>query len=312
MAWVTKIVADEQVEYRLKKQAGCSVVATDGTDTVVLDDAADPALSYRLRSEGGAELVWMGSGLATLGLTEGAVLDEDGKAAARLIMSGCDPRTGARLIKGHTSMRAHEKAQLTTARAVEAIVKAAADKGVEPAELFDGKPKQLRVFEAQQRKVSKGGERERLQVVTLHKLVRAAGLALDDIYGAEELATAWEHKDLRVDSRQRGWDVVLDLPKSDSVLQGLLPLLSEREYRDLIHQAKEDTFRQVERWAGYAVGSQDAEPVRIATGGLMAWSVEHQSSRPVKAGEPGDPHLHVHVSLANMALCEDGQWRSIA
>ncbi|WP_331719562.1 AAA family ATPase (plasmid) [Streptomyces sp. NBC_01102] len=312
MAWVTKIVADEQVEYRLKKQAGCSVVAADGKETVVLDDAVDPAVAYRLRSEGGAELVWMGSGLAALGLTEGAVLDEDGKAAARLIMSGCDPRTGARLIKGHTSMRAHEKAELTTARVVEAIVRAAEEQGVEPAELFDGKPKQRRVFEAQQRKVAKGGERERMQVTTLHKLVRAAGLALDDIYGAEELAVAWENKDLRVDSRQRGWDVVLDLPKSDSVLQGLLPQLSEREYRDLIHQAKDDTFRLLEKWAGYAVGSENGEPVRIATGGLMAWSVEHQSSRPVKAGEPGDPHLHVHVTLANMALCEDGEWRSIA
>ncbi|MFD9496872.1 MobF family relaxase [Streptomyces sp. NPDC060005] len=311
MAWVTKIVADEQVEYRLKEQAGCSVVIADGAETVVLDDAADPAVDYRLRPEGGADLVWMGSGLATLGLTEGAVLDEDGKAAARLIMNGCDPRTGARLITGHTSMRAHELAELTTARVVEAIVAAAAEQGIEPAELFEGKPKQLRVFEAQQRKVGRGGERERLQVVTLHKLARAAGLSLADIYDAEELATAWENKDRRVDSRQRGWDVVLDLPKSDSVLQGLLPLLDEREYRDLIHEAKRDTFRQLERWVGYAVGSADGEPVRMAAGGLMAWSVEHQSARPVRAGEPGDPHLHVHVTVANMALCEDGQWRSI-
>ncbi|MFE7268533.1 MobF family relaxase [Streptomyces sp. NPDC057592] len=312
MAWVTKIVADEQVEYRLKQQAGCAVVMEDGASTVVLDGGEDRVVDYRLRPEGGAELVWMGSGLATLGIVEGAVLDEDGKAAARLIMNGCDPRTGARLIKGHTSMRAHEKAQLTTARLVEAVVKAAEERGVEPGEFFDDKPKQRRVFEAQQRKVARGGERERMQVVTLHKLARAAGLALGDIYGAEELAVAWEHKDLRVDSRQRGWDVVLDLPKSDSVVQGLLSSLSEREYRDLVHQAKDDTFRLMERWAGYAVGSQDGEPVRIATGGLLAWSVEHQSSRPVRAGEPGDPHLHIHITVANMALCEDGEWRSIA
>ncbi|MGP9023199.1 MobF family relaxase (plasmid) [Streptomyces sp. BR1] len=311
MAWVTKIVADEQVEYRLKQQAGCAVVMDDGANTVVLDDGEDRAVDYRLRPEGGAELVWMGSGLATLGLVEGAVLDEEGKAAARLIMNGCDPRTGARLIKGTTSIRTDEKAQLTLARAVEAIVKAAEDKGVTVAELFDGKPKQLRVFEAQQRKVNDKGERARLQVGTLHKLTRAAGLSLDDIYGAEELATAWKHKDLRTDTRQRGWDVVLDLPKSDSVLQGLMDSLSEREYRDIVHQAKADTFRQMEKWVGYAIGSEDGEPVRVATGGLLAWSVEHQSARPIRAGEPGDPHLHLHVTVANMALCEDGKWRSI-
>ncbi|MGW7268286.1 MobF family relaxase [Streptomyces sp. NPDC054842] len=311
MAWVTKIVADEQVEYRLKQQAGCAVVMEDGASTVVLDDGEDRVVDYRLRSEGGAELVWMGSGLAELGLVEGAVLDEDGKAAARLIMSGCDPRTGARLIKGTTSIRTHEKAQLTVARAVEAIVKAAEEKGVTVAELFDGKPKQLKVFGAQQRKVDHDGERARLQVGTLHKLVRAAGLSLDGIYDAEELVTAWEHKDLRTDSRQRGWDLVLDLPKSDSVLQGLMDSLSEREYRDIVHQAKADTFRQMEKWVGYAIGSQDGEPVRVATGGLLAWSVEHQSARPVRAGEPGDPHLHLHITIANMALCADGKWRSI-
>ncbi|MGD6765957.1 MobF family relaxase [Streptomyces sp. BH097] len=311
MAWVTKIVADEQVEYRLKQQAGCAVVMEDGANTVVLDDGEDRIVDYRLRPEGGAQLVWMGSGLATLGLVEGAVLDEDGKAAARLIMNGCDPRTGARLIKGTTSIRTHEKAQLTLARTVEAIVKAAEEKDIPVAELFDGKPKQLRVFEAQQRKVAKDGERARLQVGTLHKLARAAGLSLDDIYDAEELASAWKHKDLRTDSRQRGWDVVLDLPKSDSVLQGLMDSLSEQEYRDLVHQAKADTFRQLEKWVGYAISSRDGEPVRVTTGGLLAWSVEHQSARPIRAGEPGDPHLHIHVTLANMALCEDGQWRSV-
>uniref|UniRef100_UPI0004784C45 MobF family relaxase n=1 Tax=unclassified Streptomyces TaxID=2593676 RepID=UPI0004784C45 len=311
MAWVTKIVADEQVEYRLKQQAGCAVVMEDGANTVVLDDGEDRVVDYRLRPEGGADLVWMGSGLADLGLVEGAVLDEEGKAAARLIMNGCDPRTGARLIKGTTSMRTHEKAQLTLARAVEAIAAAAEERGVTAAELFDGKPKQLRVFEAQQRKVTDQGERARLQVGTLHKLVRAAGLSLDDIYDADELATAWQYKDVRTDSRQRGWDVVLDLPKSDSVLQGLMDSLDEREFRDLVHQAKADTVRQMETWVGYAISSKDGEPVRVATGGLLAWSVEHQSARPVRAGEPGDPHLHLHVTVANMARCEDGKWRSI-
>ncbi|MFH9576296.1 hypothetical protein [Streptomyces sp. NPDC017230] len=106
MAWLTEIVADEQVEYRLKEQAGCAVVeAGEGEtvvrddETVVLDATESPAVDYRLRPEGGAALVWMGSGLEALGLVEGAALDEEGKAAARRVMAGCHP--GNRGPAGH-------------------------------------------------------------------------------------------------------------------------------------------------------------------------------------------------------------------
>ena len=177
--------------------------------------------------------------------------------------------------------RAQRRPEPSCARLVEAVGKTAEEKGVTVADVFAGKPKQLRVFEAQQRNVNRFGEAHRPQVVTLHKLARAAGLALVDVYGEEELAAAWEHKDLRVDDRVRGWDLVLDLPKSDSVLQGLMDALDERQLRDLVHEAKTDTFRQVERWAGYAVGSEDREPVRPATGGLSTprprgWSARDQ------------------------------------
>lgn len=103
------------------------------------------------------------------------------------------------------------------------------------------------MFEAQWRNVNRFGESHKMQVGTLHRLARAAGVALADVYGESELATAWEHKDLRVDDRVRGWDLVLDLPKSDSVLQGLMDSLSEQEMRDLVHEAKRDTLRQLER-----------------------------------------------------------------
>ncbi|MFE7365927.1 MobF family relaxase [[Kitasatospora] papulosa] len=308
MAWVTAIRDDQQVEYRLREQAGCSVMAAYD----VAHEVVDPALEYRLRQETNSPLVWMGSGLAAVGLTEGAVLDEEGKESARRLMAGCNPETGARLIRTQTSVRAHEKAKLTTARLVEAINATAEMKGVAPAELLEGKPKQQKVLAQQQRMVHRFGDRHRMQVGTLHKLARAAGLSLDDVYGETELAEAREHADQRVDDRVRGWDLMLDLPKSDSVLPGLMSDEDEREYRDLVHQAKADTIREVERWVGYAVGSEDGQPVRLAADGLLAWSVEHQSARPMGDGTPGDPHLHVHVTIANMGLCEDGEWRSIA
>ncbi|MGW0786379.1 MobF family relaxase [Streptomyces sp. NPDC002913] len=307
MAWVTAIRDDEQVEYRLKEQAGCSVVASDD----VVPETADPALEYRLREEGDAALVWMGSGLAAVGPVEGAVLDDEGKEAARRLMAGCHPETGVRLIRTQTSVRAHAKAKLVTARLVEAIEAAAEERGVAPADLLAGKPKQQKVLAQQQRMVHRQGDRHRMQVTTLHKLARASGLSLHDVYGETELAEAREHADQRVDDRVRGWDLMLDLPKGDSVLSGLMPDVDERQFRDLVHQATADTIREVERWVGYAVGSEDGRPVRLAAGGLLAWSVEHQSARPMGDGTPGDPHLHLHVTIANMGLCEDGEWRSI-
>lgn len=110
----------------------------------------------------------------------------------------------------------------------------------------------------------------------------------------------------------RGWDLVLDLPKSVSLLAGLMSETDEREYRALVHQAKTETLAALENWIGYAVGSEDGQPVRLATGGLLGWSVEHRAARPMGDGQPGDPHLHLHVVIANMARCEDGKWRSIA
>ncbi|MFJ9412478.1 MobF family relaxase [Streptomyces sp. NPDC101393] len=309
MAWVTEINADEQVDYRLSRQAGCGVVAGDGRQVEV---GQDDQVDYRLESDADGVLVWVGSGLDAVGLKAGTVMTPEGEAAARRLMKGCHPQTGARLITTKTSVRADEKATLTVAPLVRAIEAKAAEEGVEPGDLLEGKPKQQAKLKQQQRMVNRKGEAQRLHVDTVHKLARAAGIDLTAVYGEEAVAFAQEHKDLRVDSRVRGWDLVLDLTKSDSTLDALMPDLDERAFRELVHEAKDDTLRVAEQLIGYAVGSEDGEPVRIATGGLLGWSVEHRAARPMGDGQPGDPHLHLHVVIANMALCEDGKWRSIA
>ncbi|MFF3843411.1 MobF family relaxase [Streptomyces sp. NPDC001930] len=309
MAWVTEIAADEQVDYRLSRQAGCGVV--DGAGHQLEADGANP-VGYRLESDTDGVLVWVGSGLTAVGLEPGAALDAEGEAAARLLMKGCHPETGARLVTSRTSVRADEKATLTVAPLLRALAAKAEEEGVDPAALLDGKPKQQKKLAQQQRMVNRKGEAQRLHVDAVHKLARAAGVDLANVYGQEELARAWEHKDARVDSRVRGWDIVLDLPKSDSVLAGLLSDADERTYREFVHRAKNDTMRALEGWIGYAVGSEEGEPVRLATGGLLGWSVEHRSARPMGDGQPGDPHLHLHVVVANLGLCEDGKWRAIA
>ncbi|MFD7867593.1 MobF family relaxase [Streptomyces sp. NPDC059783] len=312
MAWLTKIKADAQVEYRLREQAGCGVVEADATETLVVDDTVDAALDYRLRPEGDGHLVWVGSGMSTFGYAAGDRLDDEAKDAARRIMNGCHPATGARLLASTASVRAHPDAQLTVARLTEAITALADEKGVEPADLYEGKAKQQRQLATQLRMVHRFGEAQRLKVTELHKLARAVGLDLNDIYGAETVDRARACADKRIDTRVRGWDLVLDLPKSDSTLAGLMGDLDEHTFRELVQRAKDDTVRQAEQWIGYSVAGEGGEKVRIATGGLLGWSVEHLAARPVTAGEPGDPHLHLHVTIANMALCEDGEWRAVA
>ncbi len=309
MAWVKEIRADEQVDYRLSRQAGCGVV--DGTGREI-EGGEDRQVAYRLESDVDGVLVWVGSGLDAVGLKAGTVMTPEGEAAARRLMKGCHPATGARLITTKTAVTADEKAALTVAPLLRAIDAKAAEAGVEASALLDGKPKQQRVLAQQRRMVNRKGEGQRLHVETVRKLARATGVDLDAVYGKDAVEFAVEHKDLRVDSRVRGWDLVLDLTKSDSTLDGLLPELDERAYREIVHQAKDETLRVAEQLVGYAVGSEDGEPVRIATGGLLGWSVEHRAARPMGDGQPGDPHLHLHVVIANMALCEDGKWRSIA
>ncbi|MEU3189511.1 MobF family relaxase [Streptomyces sp. NPDC006992] len=313
MAWLTRITADEQVEYRLREQAGCGVVEAAREETVVREGAErDAQVDYRLRAEGDGVLVWVGRGLREVGIEPGARLCEDDKDAARRIMAGCHPATGARLAGAATSARAHPDAQLTTARLVEAVEAAAAERGVEPEELLEGKPKQQKTLERMQRMVHRRGEAHRSLLEPLHKLARAAGVDLAEVYGTEELERARANADKRLDDRVRGWDLVLDLPKSDSVLAGLMDREREEVYRRLVAQAVDETVAQLEAWVGYAVGSEDGQPVRLATGGLVGWRVEHRAARPVVAGEPGDPHLHLHVTIANMGRCQDGKWRSIA
>ncbi|MFC9620034.1 MobF family relaxase [Streptomyces sp. NPDC056930] len=310
MAWVTRIVDMEQVEYRLTQHSGCYVQLDGESAAPASQQPGDAQVDYRMDAAEDSGLVWIGEGLAVLGLTSGAVLDEDGKEAARALANGVDPRTGERLVEAE--LRAHPRAQLVGARLVEVIEKAAEAAGVEAAALFANKPKQAAKYATLARMVHQKGERHRLQVDSLHRLARAAGLRLEDAYEAGALAEARAHEGERVNVRVRAYDLVADLTKSTSTLWALLGSGREKKFRALVHQAKQEAFGQLERWIGYGLASEDGKLHRIATGGLLGWSVEHQSARPVDDTTPGDPHLHLHLVIANLARCEDGVWRAIA
>lgn len=309
MAWVTGIVDDGQVEYRLTGHAGC-YVRHDGEDSAAQNrpDVGDQ-VDHRVHAAEDGTLVWIGEGLTEVGRTPGTVLDEAGRRAARALTKGVHPLTGEQLVR--PELRAHPRARLTGARLVEAVEAAAGAAGCAPADLFAGKPKQAQKWATLARMVHRKGERHRLQVDSLHRLARAAGLALEDVYDADELAGARAHEGERVSVRIRAYDLVADLPKSDSTLWALIAERHEKEFRALVHRAKREAFAELERWIGYGLAGENGELHRIATGGLLGWSVEHRSARPVD-DTPGDPHLHVHIVIVNMARCEDGRWRAVA
>ncbi|MFK4694153.1 MobF family relaxase [Streptomyces pristinaespiralis] len=309
MAWVSRIVDMDQVEYRLSENAGCYVPLDGESAGEAAEPLADAQVDYRMATTEESGLVWIGEGLAEVGLVAGAPLDAAGKEAARALANGVHPQTGERLVPA--VVRAHPKAQLVGARLVEAIEQAAAAAGREPEELFTRTPKQQRKYTQLARMVNAQGERHRLQVDSLHRIARAAGIDLEDVYGADELAEARAHERDRVNVRVRAYDVVADLTKSASTLWALLGPDREADFRALVHEAKREAFAELEQWIGYGMASEDGRMHRIATGGLLGWSVEHQSARPVD-DTPGDPHLHVHLVVANIARCEDGKWRAIA
>lgn len=110
------------------------------------------------------------------------------------------------------------------------------------------------------RMVHRKGERHQLQIDSLHRLARAAGIALEDVYDADELAEARAHEGERVSIRIRAYDLVADLPKSDSILWALLAERHEKEFRALVHRAKREAFTELERWIGYGLAGEDGAP----------------------------------------------------
>ncbi|MET9347708.1 relaxase domain-containing protein [Streptomyces termitum] len=108
----------------------------------------------------------------------------------------------------------------------------------------------------------------------LKKLAGAASVGIAAVFTVGELAHALVRKEDQVGTRVCGFDLVLDVPKSDSVMASLLPEGAEAEYRDLVHEAARDAVAQYDRWIAYLVGGQDGEMVRLSTGGLLAWATE--------------------------------------
>lgn len=144
-------------------------------------------------------------------------------------------------------------------------------------------------------------------------LAKAAGLTPEDVWDAEEIKAAL--REGRVEVGIRGADVTLDLPKSQSVFLAYAPDEIAVEVEDVFTSAGREAISALERWTAYAMRGRhgDGESARtIDMSGFAGWMMVHRAARLVDGAPYGDPHFHLHFTLANMVKGEDGQWSTVA
>ena len=104
--------------------------------------------------------------------------------------------------------------------------------------------------------------------------------------------------------RIAGFDLTFRAPKSVSLLAALADPDTRARVRDAHEAAVDAAFAYIEREAARSrTGPQGAQQIEVK--GLVAAGFRHRTSRA------GDPHLHTHMLVANMAEGVDGTWRTI-
>ncbi|MBD0689365.1 conjugal transfer protein TraA [Streptomyces sp. CBMA123] len=194
-------------------------------------------------------------------------------------------------------------------RAVEAR---ATETGQQPADLFTAASMKRRYAQT-----AREGERRLrdlpMDVREAVAMAKAAGLAPDSVWDAEEIKAAFLEG--RVQVGNRGADVTLDLAKSKSVLLAYAPEEIAAQVEAIYTSAGRESITALERWTAYGMRGRNgdgAEPETVRTSGFSGWMMVHRAARPVDGAPYGDPHFHLHFTLANMAKGTDGQWSTVA
>lgn len=105
--------------------------------------------------------------------------------------------------------------------------------------------------------------------------------------------------------RVPGFDLTFRAPKSVSVLYGLGDVETALAVRDAHDAAVAAAVEFLEREAAWSRRGTDGVE-RVATSGFVAVAFRHRTSRA------GDPLLHTHVLVANLAhTIDDGLWRTL-
>ncbi|GLZ28131.1 hypothetical protein Lesp02_03210 [Lentzea sp. NBRC 105346] len=343
MAYVTPIGFNaEQIEYRLDGGHGCNSNGNNDrrfshrtnrakrtTASGAASTAEDPQVAYRTQGAEDGNLVWFGAGLADVDIQAGTTLTPSQFPLARNLMACRHPHTGAQLVK--PKLGVYEDAKLPLAPLIRAIHAIAHEANVPVSEVLHDPTMRSRLAAAE-RAVASKGEGANLRADEAGELADAAHLNVDHVWGESRYATAvgnlWEtvtevdaDGNLQEHRRKRrrivgkaGYDVTIEVPKEDSLL---LAFSSEDEtttLKEIFLDAVETALTWLENTTAYARrgkhgGGKTAQTVQ--GNGFLGWYMIHPAARPVNGATIGDPHWHIHFTLANLVLA-DGQWSTVA
>jgi conjugative relaxase-like TrwC/TraI family protein len=338
MARVTKLVSGEQINYRLTQGAGCglehgrSLAETPGVGHGHAPGIGhghpgaevpegDRQVDYRMPD--GLPVAVVGDGLAEFGMSWGHVLTEDQKDMIRDLANGLAPRTaeqraaeveGERLVP--QVLRTDPAGMLPAGPLLDAIEKAAADRGVENGAALiaaAGFEETTEDFGRLARGVDHKGEAHKISFDRADLLAYTAGVNLGEIYGPAA-AVAARNKDRRIDIRVKAYDLEIDQPKSHSVLYAAADVGAREVLDRLYNGAIDDTLRLLQHDLAYSMSGHHGDgekAARVRTAGLLATRLDHRVARPVQ-GQAPDPHQHAHIMIMNLAHGEDGEWRAVA
>ncbi|WP_110052274.1 MobF family relaxase [Nocardiopsis sp. L17-MgMaSL7] len=297
----TPIHDPSQGDYRLAQQCGADDITAENV-----------AVSYRLNG-GARPIERVGSGWSVFDQQAGSVLanSEDVEAVRRLL-AGRHPTERTQLVKPKVAVA--PAAKLTANLFGAALQAAAAERETTIEALLEADPWSLKRAGRLARGIRREGDRHRVPVADLERMAKVAGIDLATVYEDQELTCAQDHREDRVRVGVMGFDVTFDRPKGISVLQAMAPPEMAARMEKIHLEAVRESMAALESWTAYAMAGHHGDgqrAERVATRGFTGTMTVHRTARPVD-GSPGDPHLHTHVLVANMALGRDGKWRTIA
>ena len=120
------------------------------------------------------------------------------------------------------------------------------------------------------------------------------------VLAGREPTTGASLLDFQRSRRRAGWELVLAAPKSVS----LVAALAEGEHRRLLEDAHQAGVRAALRYLERHAAFTRREGASVAVHGFVGARFDHRWSAA------GDPHLHAHVLVANLAYA-DGRWSAL-
>ncbi|MEU8887319.1 MobF family relaxase [Streptomyces sp. NPDC048442] len=210
------------------------------------------------------------------------------------------------------ALAAEAEGRLDARPLLNAIKVQAALAGKQPAELLSAASmkRRHRQLDAQ------AGRRLRdlpIEVREAVAIAKAAGLDPYTVWDTEEVKAALLQG--RVEVGNRGTDTTLDLGKSYSAFLAYAPKELAEAVEAIYTESGREAISALEDWASYAMRGHhgDGEEAKVVqTSGFSGWMMIHRAARPVGKAPYGDPHFHLHFTLANMVRGDDGQWSTMA